>query len=252
MKTPNLRSIDRAHPRSSARKIRRRPVQHDLSFRTWGGKRANSGRKPKNGRACVPHRVRPEHKDYQPVHVTMRAARRLGSLRRQSVFVAMRRALGKASRVWFRVVHFSVQADHVHLMVEADDRVRLSRGMAGLAIRVARAVNRVLRRRGRVWNDRYHARALRSPREVRHGLVYVVMNWRKHVPGARGFDPCSSAFWLDGWRHGQRPPGPTDLTRGLEEAFEPPVQPPSTWLASKGWRRHGLVRIDEHPTPAAR
>jgi hypothetical protein len=160
-----------------------------------------------------------------------------------------------ASGTTFRVVHFSVQVDHVHLMVEADDKARLSRGMAGLAIRLARAVNRVLRRTGRVWGDRYHARALGSPREVRHALVYVIMNWRKHVPRARGFDPCSSAFWFHGWKMGFPSIPPEDED---ERTLGPPVRPPSTWLASAGWRRHGLVgpeeqpRLDERPMPAMR
>ena len=232
--------------RSRARQ-RKHPVQQELSFRTWGGKRDGAGRKPKLGRAGVPHQARPNHRHYEPVHVTMRATRRIPSLRNQSVFRAIRRALARASRASFQVVHFSVQADHVHLMVEARDKTGLSRGMAGLAIRFARAVNRVLRRTGRVWSDRFHARALRSPREVRHGIVYVVMNWRKHVPGAHGFDPCSSAIWFDGWS------AASSLTAGIgpydEACAEPPVRPAATWLGANGWRRFGLIGTDERPRP---
>jgi hypothetical protein len=84
--------------------------------------------------------------------------------------------------------------------VEADEPPRFERGVRGLAIRVAKAVNRALGRRGRVWADRYHAHLLRTPREVRNALVYVLNNFRKHVRGARGLDPRSSARWFDGWR----------------------------------------------------
>ncbi len=122
------------------------------------------------------------------------------SLRKQVVFLEVRRALARASRTWFRVLQFSVQADHVHLLVEARDKGSLSRGMAGLAILVSRAINRKIGRKGRVWGDRYHARALPNPREVRHAIVYVLTNWIKHVRGASGVDPCSSAFWFDGWK----------------------------------------------------
>src|SRR5262245_2189813 len=103
------------------------------------------------------------------------------------VFDRVRRALGCTARSWFRIVHFSVQANHVHLIVEADDKVSLSRGLMGAATRLALAVNQAARRRGSVWQDRFHARALRTPREVRNGIVYVLMNWKKHVPGAKGF-----------------------------------------------------------------
>jgi hypothetical protein len=150
----------------------------------------------------------------------------------------MRRAFGKASRASFRVVHFSVQTDHVHLLVEAADKRALSRGTSGLSIRLARAVNRLLGRRGSVWGDRYHARALHTPREVRHGLVYVLMNWKKHVPGARGIDPYTSGLYFDGWKRDQRPPDGDD---------ELPVAPPATWLGARGWRRHGLLSEDERP-----
>src|SRR5437764_14061704 len=94
----------------------------------------------------------------------------------------------------------AAQTDHLHLIIEADDRTRLSDGVRGLAVRVARAVNRALGRRGAVWGDRYHARALTSPRAVRNALVYVLMNRRKHCEGERGLDPCSSALWFNGWR----------------------------------------------------
>jgi hypothetical protein len=142
-----------------------------------------------------------------------------------------------ASGKRLHVVHFSVQADHVHLIVEAESRGALSRGLQGLAIRIARAVNRALGLRGKVWGDRYHARALRTPREVRNGLVYVLQNWRKHVPGAHGLDPCSSAEWFGGFRDAGETIAPWS-----------PVAAPRTWLAAMGWRRHGSIAIGEKPT----
>jgi REP element-mobilizing transposase RayT len=186
----------------------------------------------------VAHRARPEHKARHPLHVTLRAGRRLPSLRKQIVFEQVRRAIGRTARTWFRVVHYSVQVDHVHLLVEADDKLCLTRGIMGLSIRVARAVNRVARRSGRVWGDRYHARPLRTPREVRNGIVYVLMNGRKHLPSARGVDRCSSAASFAGWR-GHPPIGPPDLDENVEA--------PETWLLRVGWRRHGLVSPGEQP-----
>jgi hypothetical protein len=162
-------------------------------------------------------------------------------LRGAGVFRAVRTAFGAASSDAFRLLQFSVQTDHVHLLVEAEGPDGLRRGIQGLAIRVAKAVNRALGRHGTVWGDRYHARALRTPREVRHALVYVLQNWRKHLPGSRGLDPRSSAPWFTGWR--------TVLSRAPGAA---PVVAARTWLARLGWRRHGLIAIEEHPRGAGR
>ena len=205
--------------------------------RTWGGRRAGAGRKLTPGcRPSVPHRPRPTHTAAHPVHVTLRSGPAVRCLRSDRAFPAVRRALYVASRGNFRIIHFTVQDDHLHLIVEADDTRALSRGMRGLAIRVARAVNRALGRRGAVWGDRFHARALTTPRAVRNALVYVLMNRRKHRAGERGLDPCSSAPWFRGWRE------PVATLLG-----PPPVVGARTWLAAVGWCRHGLLGLDERP-----
>ncbi len=220
---------------------------------SWGGRRAGAGRKPSGRAVGVPHRARPVHLARHPVHVTLRARRAVGSLNARRVFPLVRAALTAASGPSFRLVHFSVQADHVHLFIEARDKVALSLGMRGLVIRLARAVNRARGRRGPVWADRYHARALTTPREVRHALVYILMNykkhrpeveWKAHAPGridrptAWGIDPYSSGRWFDGWWH--RPALPPPGVRS-------PVAAPRTWLARDGWRRYGLIGLDERP-----
>jgi hypothetical protein len=171
------------------------------------------------------------------VHVTLRAGPTLPSLRSARVFPLVRRSLAASHKEAFRVVHFSVQSDHVHLVVEGDTPLALVRGVWGLAGRCAKAINRAVGRRGRVWSSRYHARALKTPTETRRGLVYVLLNFRKHLRAAPGIDPRSSGAWFEGWR--RTPTAP----------IEPcPVAPPTTWLAAVGWRRAGgPIGIDEHP-----
>jgi putative transposase len=206
----------------------------------WGGKRKAAGRRPKR-RASASHHARPAHHRWQPVHVTLRAVRGLPSLRRQALFSEMRRTFPKTARCWFRLLHYSVQGDHVHLLAEADDKRSLARGVAGLAVRMARAINRLMGRRGPTWACRYHARALATPREVRSALVYILFNFCKHVPGARGLDPCSSAPWFEGWETSPATGPPRDASGS------PPVRRPETWLAHTGWKRHGLIGPDEAP-----
>jgi hypothetical protein len=91
-----------------------------------------------------------------------------------------------------------VQSNHLHLLVEAESREALSRGVQGLAVRLARAVNRTLVRCGRVFAGRYHRRDLATPREVRHALVYVLVNHRKHGLRPEAIDSCSSGPWFTG------------------------------------------------------
>ena len=148
----------------------------------------------------------------------------------------MKHAFAAASGHGFRVLHFSVQADHVHLLVEADRPSRLSSGVRGLAIRMAKAINRAISGRGAVWADRFHARALTTPREVRHALVYVLQNWKKHEPAAVGIDPRSSGAWFVGWRD-VRP-----CVRGRS-----PVAAPRTWLLRTGWWRRGRIGLGDGP-----
>lgn len=216
-----------------------RELQLSLPSRpTWGGRRPGAGRKRARGRRpSVPHHARLPHDAAHPVHVTLRADLAVRCLSSGRAFPSVRRALAGSSTGGFRILHYSVQDDHVHLIVEAQNTRVLSSGVRGLAIRAARAVNRALGRRGAVWSGRYHARPLTTPREVRHALVYVLANRRKHGGGFDGFDACSSAPWFDGWRDA------APVTR-----VGAPVVRARTWLATVGWRRHGLLRLDERPS----
>lgn len=216
----------------------RRPAQLELPrTKGWGGRRPGAGRKRISARPLVPHRPRPPHARAHPEHLTWRCVPGLRSLRSAEVFPAIVVALQKGNGSAFRVVHFSVQDDHLHLVVEAHDSAALRAGAQGLGIRLARAINRALARRGRVLADRFHTRALRTPREVRICLAYVLANFRKHqVRVSTLLDPCSSALWFDGFRGIAPVP--------LEDA---PVHAPRTWLARVGWRRHGLISPREGP-----
>jgi hypothetical protein len=145
----------------------------------------------------------------------------------------------------FRVVHFSLLGDHLHLIVEADDKVALSAGMQGLTVRVAKALNRMMGRRGAVFADRYHAHVLRTPAEVRNALADVLLNHQSHMLriGARAqggrTDRYSSAATFDGWSDGIEPEAPTVTA------------PARSWLLRAGWRRRGLLSPDEAPGVAA-
>jgi len=132
----------------------------------------------------------------------------------------------------------------LHLLVEADGATALARGMKSIGSRLALTVNRVFGRRGPVLADRFHHRVLRTPREVRNVLAYVLRNVWRHAakrgcalrPPLASIDPASSGRWFDGWARAQ--PAPRDA---------PAVAPPRGWLLRIGWWRHGRIE----PVPAA-
>jgi len=192
----------------------------------------------------MPHLVREAFGRSHPCHVTLKVRPGLPSLRSKRLVRELEQSFRSGcERGDFRLVHYSIQSDHAHFIVEATGRQALGRGMKSLAARFARAVNRTFGQRGVVLTDRYHMRRLRSPREVRAAVRYVLLNGRKHSRGrARGLprvDPASSGRWFDGWR-----------TRVEEASDTPAVARAHTWLLNVGWRRHGLLSPIELPGPA--
>jgi REP element-mobilizing transposase RayT len=249
----------------------KRHVQKAFEFRTWGGRRKGAGRKQVNERKSQPHRVRPDVRAGHAVLVTLRVAPELRRLRRRDAYRAIRKAmLVVAARSDFRIVHTSIQANHVHLVLEADSKMALARGMQGFQISAARRLNRVdvdgrgRSRRGRVFSDRYHAEVVTTPTHARHSLSYVLNNWRRHkedrVPATKRWviDPYSSAPSFAGWaenvdvqRSGERSGGGVWATKAIEplpDDLEPlPVCSPQSWLLREGWKRGGEISAFETP-----
>ena len=214
----------------------------------WGGKRPNAGRKRRDpdGRANVAHVSRPVHKGRHPVHVTLRAKSGLPSFRQQRVQRLLAEVLRDQRRrrynADFRVIHYSIQGNHLHLIVEADsERAQgyqpLRAGISGLEIAFARRLNMMLRRTGKVWDNRYHRHDLKTPKEVRSGLAYVFENYTHHGVKTYGdgvLDMYSSSWLFDGWE-GQH------VVFDDRERWRWPVRPPETWLARKGYLVHGKL-----------
>lgn len=190
-------------------------------------------------RTNTPHRTRPEHSRHHPVHVTLRAVRGLPSFRRERLLRLLRNIVRYPRYEGFQVVHYSIQHDHLHLLLEAPDKRQLSSGIRSFVIRLAKRLNKLLGRHGRVWGDRYHRVDLRSPRQVRNALVYVLANWKKHArvpPDAEIVDGWTTAAAFRGWnaRLTWLPP-------------PEPLHPPLTWLLASGWQRHGRLSFREGP-----
>jgi putative transposase len=209
----------------------------------WGGSRRGAGRKP-GLRPGNQHRRRAPLASRFPCHVTLRVRRDVQSLRRARIVAAIEASLREAcDRGGFRVVHYAIMRDHAHLIVEATNAYELACGMKSVCARLARAVNRVIGRAGAVLADRYHVHVLRTPREVRHAIAYVLLNARKHAAelgrkllSATQLDAASSGRWFDGWK--------TAIAAARDA---PAVARARTWLLTVGWRRSGLLDPSEIP-----
>jgi REP element-mobilizing transposase RayT len=240
-------------------RARKRHVQQDLPFKARGGKRKGAGRPPKGPRSSEPHKKRPYHHARHPVHVTTRVALGNASLRKRHLFAAIRCAtIAVLECEGFRIVHFSIQRNHLHLIVEAESKQRLSRGMQGFLISAAKHINAALaaqggkRRRGNVFADRYHSRSLTTPRAVRHAICYVLNNWRRHSEDRASFaarwtlDPYSNAADFPGWKELEGSPNlytPPRTYYGLATWL------PKTWLLRVGWSKHSAISAHEVPGP---
>ena len=224
-----------------SRRSKSSTTQHRLRFgNNWGGRRKGSGPKPKGERAGVSHRTRAVLASRFPVHVTMRLKEGLPNLRRRLPHAVLRKAFEQGGeRFGFRLVHYSVQRNHLHLIAEAKDRTALAKGLQALFVRIARGLNRLWERKGSVFADRYHDRILRAPRQVRNTLLYVLKNCWQHEESVQGPDPYSSASWFDGWRE--------RLPRWMRGEGNSGAAEPRTWLLRVGWRRSGLLSLDSIP-----
>ena len=221
-----------------------------------GGKRRGAGRKPKHRRAGAPHKPRPTIKPYHALHVVMRVVPAVGSMRRRRAYKAMRDAsITAALRERFRIVHVSIQRTHVHMLVEAEDKMALARGMQGFQISAARNINTMLgvrgrRRRGQVFADRYHLEVITSPKRTRNALSYILNNWRHHGEDQEGLpstwlvDPFSSGISFPDWLELEG----KDLMWPIRQTYDPlVVYRPRTWLLREAWKRHGPISAREVP-----
>jgi REP element-mobilizing transposase RayT len=202
--------------------LRVRHPQLELALPIRGGKRRGAGRKPKGARAGVSHHGRPKLTLHHPAHVTLRVREHVWNLRSQRCWHLIEAALAVCrQRGLMRVTHVSVQGNHIHMIVEAEDNGALARAMKGFQVRLARALNRLMSRSGAVFADRYHFHVLRTPAEVRNALAYVLDNFAGH---ARRRGEALGPDWRDRFAMSMTVDDSSRSGTGV------PLSAPQTWL----------------------
>ena len=216
-----------------------------------GGRRPGAGRKRMKYRLDAPHRPREKFSTPSPVHVTMRGKEYIFELRNDLVYELLGKVLeryrgDRFDNGAFRVVHFSIQDTHLHLIVEAANDAALRRGMRSFSINSARAINASIGANGKVW-FRFHSTLIKTKRYARNSIAYVLGNWRRHrkdinngqfVPAK--IEPFSSAISFTGWNR----------TFKVPAGYKPlPVSPPTTFLLRTGWAFGGPLDPYQAPGP---
>jgi putative transposase len=222
-------------------KTRVRSKQFELDIRSWGGERRGAGRK-RTKTSLQRHEKRPEIKSSLPAHVTLTFDRRLDSIRHKRGIAAFAKAAKGAQKWGLKIVHFSLQADHAHMIVEARKNRDLSKGLQSFSISMAKTLNRFFDRSGKVFRDRYHMRVLKTPSEVRNAIRYALFNRAKHLKMSAFVDRFSSVAYV-----GKREvkafasalevslPVPVWLGSRHSE-IEGALSEPGSWLLRQGWR----------------
>jgi REP element-mobilizing transposase RayT len=212
-----------------------------------GGWRPGAGRPKKPG--AVSHDTRPSERADIPQHVTLRVVDGVSSLASGGLMKIIRRAIKQSHKDAFKVHEFNVLGNHLHLITTAANKKALSSGVAGLEVRLAYRLNAALSRSGKLFGQRYHARYLKTPREVRNAIRYVLLNRKHHDAEKRWskywIDPCSSAAWFDGWA---QPVRADELWKRELVKMDRPTEKATVWLLTTGWKRYGLLRFDERPS----
>lgn len=229
-------------------RMRKRHVQAAIEFPQHGGRRRGAGRKPAAGRRRVSHRRRPDLDPRHPIHITLRVLDGVERLRRRDAFKVIRGVmLERTGNADVRVVHLSIQSNHIHMMCEASGRLALARAIQGFKISAAKRLNKIRNRTGAVFADRYHEEVLTTPTQVRRCLAYVMNNWRHHGEDRAArtpYDPFSTGMWFTNWAEcaGFAVPPDADVL---------PSAPPRAWLLAKGYQRGGPP-ISLHDVPGLR
>lgn len=203
----------------------------------WGGKRRGAGRPNLSG--LVSHGKRAVVKKSTPLHLTWRIHDDLVNLRCGESETAFKKAAAGCRKFGLRILHYSIQKDHLHLIAEADDNTALGLGMRSFGTRFGKALREIIGGSGRVFVGRYHLNVLDNPTKMKNALSYVLQNQAKHTRLVRHVDQYSSAPYFGKWKELFGPQmGPVLV----DTSKTPPSLPdylstPRSWIAREGWMR---------------
>jgi len=167
----------------------KKELQFNLFKGMRGGRRPGAGRKRIHSKG-VSHLKRETVTKRTPQHINFKFN---CSIRNKDCLKLLKRSIQNAQNMGLKIIHFSLQSNHVHLITEAENNEVLTKGMRALTITFSKGLNR-----GRVQLERYHLHVLKTLREVKHAIVYVLFNEQKHSKKkASKIDGYTSVLYLE-------------------------------------------------------
>lgn len=197
--------------------------------RSWGGRRLGSGRKRVHSRG-VAHRIREKVTHRTPLHVNFKYRT---TIKNKTSLKILKRAIINARALGLRVIHFSMQSNHMHFILEADSNEILSRGMRSLTVTFAKGLNK-----GRIQIARYHLHVLRTVQETRNAVRYVLFNKQRHEKGTYSkIDGYSSLLNMEkAWEIIREFARRTKMTLAIGEREEWEIDQGMSYLVKEGMR----------------
>jgi REP element-mobilizing transposase RayT len=170
----------------------------------------------------VYHRSRPELPKAKPVHVTIKTNKNvIPNLRSKVLYKQIRQSMKRARILGIRIIHFSVQRDHVHLLIEADNKQQLGESMRVLSISLTKRLSHVLKRKVKALKSRYHLHVLKSLQEIKNAKNYILSNGQKHGT-SDAHDFYSSAISFSDFR-------PNEIFLQFMDDLKSILAPPEFW-----------------------
>jgi len=186
-----------------------------------GGRRPGSGRKRIHSKG-VSHQRRERVTTKQALHVNFKVRT---SIRNKECLQILKRSIQNARSHGLRVLHFSLESNHIHLILEASNNTVLTKGMRSLTITFAKGVEK-----GRIQIERYHLHVLRTLRETKNAIHYVLFNHQKHKGlKTAHVSAYSSLGLIEDLRSLAKSANMTVILKGLKQINF--LDAPQSWLA---------------------
>jgi REP element-mobilizing transposase RayT len=135
------------------------------------------------------------------LHLTLKIEKNKANLKNKSILKALQHSIKKARSLGLKVIHYTLEYDHVHLLIEASDKISLGKGMQSLGISFSKGINKIKKQTGKVFKTRYHFRKLNSPREIKNALNYILGNGIKHRETLSVINSFNSLPAINNFKH---------------------------------------------------